>query len=640
MAFDRITLDADGTQQRHQLSLDARGRPLTASLRLGGSYANDAWNGAISRLDIDFQGLPHWRLQSPTQLAWKAGALNMSDLCLTAGDPLLCVAARQDAAGNLDATYRLRRVPLALLMTAAEAGATPLRADGMLEGDGAIRRTAAGALSGQANITSPHGSVIYPDRSDQPLVVYDNLALRAQLAPDSQRATLSAMLNDGGTVAGDVSITGAQQALGGNIALHLKSLSVIELFTTELAAVKGGLDANFNLGGTVDAPAVTGQAQVAGFAAEVPSAGLKLKDGRITIGTTDATNYQVDGTIRSGDGTLGIRGTAALGTGAQMRLGVQGSHFTAVDIPAAKAVVSPDVTIVQDAKGMNVTGKVNVDMADVNVERLPGAGATKASSDVVVVDGKTPQEEAAESSPITADIRVDLGNKVHLVGFGIDGRITGQLDVRERPGRATTGQGQIGVDGTYKAYGQDLRIEQGQLLFASTPIDNPGLNIRAARTLNPNATVDEGQKVGLYVSGTARRPILTVFSNPVMEQSDALSYLVTGKPLSQVKGGEGNMVGAAAQALGSAAGDLLAKSVGSKIGVDDIGVSNNDALGGTSAFTVGKYLSPRLYLSYGVGLFDPGQVITLRYLFSHRWNFEAQNATDFSRASLNYRLER
>jgi translocation and assembly module TamB len=74
--------------------------------------------------------------------------------------------------------------------------------------------------------------------------------------------------------------------------------------------------------------------------------------------------------------------------------------------------------------------------------------------------------------------------------------------------------------------------------------------------------------------------------------------------------------------------------------VDDIGVSNNDALGGTSAFTVGKYLSPRLYLSYGVGLFDPGQVITLRYLFSHRWNFEAQNATDFSRASLNYRLER
>jgi translocation and assembly module TamB len=639
LVFDRVVIAANGDEQRHQLSLDAKGRPLSADLRLSGSMKNGAWNGTLSALDIDYQGIPPWRLQNPSQLAWNDGAVSVGDLCLTAGEPVLCVAAKQDKAGNLDASYRLRRVPLALLMTVAEASNSPMRAEGILEGDGSVRRTAAGALSGQANITSAHGSVSYADRMDRPLVVYDNLSANAQLSPANQRVTLRASLNDGGTLDGNVSISGAQQALGGNVSLHLKNLSVIELFTAELAEVKGALDANFNLGGTVAAPAVTGQAVVAGFAAEVPSAGLKLKDGRISIDTADAKNYLVAGTVRSGEGTLSIKGNAALGAGAEMRLGIEGSKFTAVDIPAAKAVISPNLTIVQDAKGMTIGGKVNVDMADVNVERLPGAGATRASSDVVVVDDKQ-REAAEESAPISADIRVDLGNKVHLVGFGIDGRITGQLDVRERPGRATTGQGQIGVDGTYKAYGQDLRIEQGQLLFASTPIDNPGINIRAARTLNPNATIDEGQKVGLYVSGTARRPILTVFSNPVMEQSDALSYLVTGKPLSQVKGGEGNMVGAAAQALGSAAGDLLAKSVGSKIGVDDIGVSNNDALGGTSAFTVGKYLSPRLYLSYGVGLFDPGQVITLRYLLSRRWNFEAQNATDFSRASLNYRLER
>jgi translocation and assembly module TamB len=639
LVFDRLSVKANGTQDKHQLSIDAMGRPLAADLQLSGSLRDGAWNGTLSTLNIDYQGLPRWRLQNASQLAYKDGAASLGDLCLTAGEPLLCVAAKQDKGGNLDASYRLRQVPLALIMTAAEASDSPMRADGIIEGDGSIRRTAAGALSGQANITSAHGSVAYTDRSENPLLVYDNLVANAQLSPDNQHVTVRASLNKGGTLDGNVSISGAQQALGGTVALHLTDLGVIELFTSELADVKGGLDANFNLGGTIAAPAITGQALVAGFATEVPSAGLKLKDGRISVTTTDAKNYAVDGTIASGDGTLGIKGTAALGAGAQIRLGVQGSKFTAVDIPAAKAIVSPDITIVQDAKGMNVTGKLNIDLADVNVERLPGAGATKASPDVVVVDDKQ-QEAAAEASPISADIRVDLGQKVHLVGFGIDGRITGQLDVRERPGRATTGQGQIGVDGTYKAYGQDLKIQQGQLLFASTPIDNPRLNIRAARTLNPNATIDDGQTVGLYVSGTAQRPILTVFSNPVMEQSDALSYLVTGKPLSQVSGGEGNMVGAAAQALGSAAGDLLAKSVGSKIGVDDIGVSSNDALGGTSAFTVGKYLSPRLYLSYGVGLFEPGQVITLRYIFSKKWNFEAQNATEFSRATLNYRLER
>ena len=137
--------------------------------------------------------------------------------------------------------------------------------------------------------------------------------------------------------------------------------------------------------------------------------------------------------------------------------------------------------------------------------------------------------------------------------MGLDGRVTGLLTVSERPGRATTGQGQLARRRHLQAYGQNLQIQHGQLLFASTPIDNPGLNIRAVRKLNPNATIDEGQEVGLLVTGTAQRPILTVFSNPAMEQSDALSYLITGKPLSEVKGGEGDMVSAAAQALGSAA---------------------------------------------------------------------------------------
>ncbi|MBS0432296.1 MAG: translocation/assembly module TamB domain-containing protein, partial [Proteobacteria bacterium] len=71
----------------------------------------------------------------------------------------------------------------------------------------------------------------------------------------------------------------------------------------------------------------------------------------------------------------------------------------------------------------------------------------------------------------------------------------------------------------------------------------------------------------------------------------------------------------------------------------EAGVSSSDALGG-SAFTAGKYLSPRLFLSYGVGLFTPGQVITLRYTLNRFLQFEAENATTGNRASLNYRIEK
>jgi translocation and assembly module TamB len=639
LTFQNIHLLAEGSQQDHRLNVDARGTQISGELALRGSLKGKAWNGTLSTLNLDPQGLPRWRLLQSTPLVYNDGAINLSELCLSAGDPQLCMSAKQDKPGNLDASYRLQALPLALLLNASGNAELPMRADGTLEGSGKIHRTAAGALSGNASITSARGTVTYTDHADQPLLGWRDLAITANLDPSRQLASLRASLDDGGRLDGQISITGAQQALGGQLTLHLNSLAAVELFTAELVNVKGNLDGNFHFAGTLKQPAITGQALVAGFAAEAPSAGLKLSDGRIAVSTTDAKQFRIDGSVKSGAGTLAIAGSAGIGATAQTSLTIKGSQFTAADIPAAKVVASPDLTVKQSAKGIDIGGSVALDSADVNVDKLPGAGATKASPDVVVVDQKQ-QEQAASQMPISASVRVDLGRKTHLVGMGLDGKLSGSLTVNERPGRATTGQGQVAVNGTYKAYGQNLQIERGQLLFASTPIDNPGLNIRAGRKLNPNATIDEGQEVGLLVSGTAQRPILTVFSNPVMEQSDALSYLITGKPLSEVKGGEGSMVSAAAQALGSAGGDLLAKRIGSKLGVDEIGVSSNEALGGNSAFTVGKYLSPRLYLSYGVGLFEPGQVITLRYRLSQRWNFEAQNATDFNRASLNYRIEK
>ncbi|MFK2878843.1 translocation/assembly module TamB domain-containing protein [Rhodanobacter hydrolyticus] len=638
LVFQRIHLLAEGSQGDHRLTLDARGSQVSGALALHGALKNDGWSGTLSTLNLDPQGLPGWRLQNASQLAWRDGAFSLSELCLTAGDPQLCASAKQDKAGNLDASYRLRALPLALLLNAAGESDLPVRVDGSLQGDGQMHRNAAGTFSGHANIGSSSGSITYTEHADAPLLSYDSFALNVELDPHSQRFTLQAGLDHGGRLDGQMSLSGKQQALAGQIDLRLNSLAFIELFSDALANVHGRASGSFHLGGTLTQPAIDGNATLDDFAAEVPAAGLKLAQGRLTASAIDTRGLRVDGSVQSGAGTLTVSGVVGLGGDVSTDIAIKGSQFTAADIPAAKVAIAPDLRLQRNAQGLDLNGAVLLDSADVNLDKLPGAGASKASPDVVVVD--RPQPEPGASLPFTATVKVDLGNKTHLAGMGLDGRLRGVLTASERPGRTTTGQGQVTVSGTYKAYGQNLAIQSGKLLFASTPIDNPGLDIRASRKLNPNATIDEGQEVGLQISGTAQRPVLTVFSNPLMEQSDALSYLVTGKPLSQVKGGEGDMLGAAAQALGSAAGNLLAKSIGSKIGVDDIGVSNNEALGGNSAFTVGKYLSPRLYLSYGVGLFEPGQVVTLRYRLNHRWNFEAQSATDFSRASFNYRYER
>ncbi|MEO6799955.1 MAG: translocation/assembly module TamB domain-containing protein [Rhodanobacter sp.] len=642
LAFQRVDVLAEGSQGDHQLSIDAKGKQLSGSLALHGALRNRIWRGTLSKLDLKPQGLPGWRLQKVVALSYQQGAIAMSELCLTAGDPLLCAKANLDGKGNLDASYRLQALPLELVLNAA--GFTqpelPVRASGALQGEGRILRSAKGQLSGNAAITSTRGSVTYTDRPGEPLLAYTGLVVQAQVAPGREQVIVHAELDHGGHVDGNIVLSGAQQALSGQVQLHVGNLAFIELLTAEVANVKGQVNGQFNLGGTLQQPAVTGQAVAQDFAAEVPAAGLKLTQGQVTLSTADAKTFRLDGTVTSGKGTLTLAGTAGLGANARTQITLKGNQFTAAHIPAAQVVISPDLDIRKDAQGIQVGGSVTIDSANVNLDKLTdGDGAVEASPDVVVVDQRQQEQQHAQT-PLTAHVTVKLGNQTQLKGEGLDGKLKGELVVNAVPGRAPTGQGQINVSGTYKAYGQDLTIQRGQLLFASTPLDNPGLNIRAVRSLNPNATINEGQDVGLDIAGTARRPILTVFSNPVMQQSDALSYLITGKPLSQVSSGQGSLVSSAAQTLGSLGGNLLAKSVGSRLGISDIGIASSDALGGNSAFTVGKYLSPRLYLSYGIGLFESGEVITLRYRLSQRWNLEAQQASEFSRASFNYRLEK
>jgi translocation and assembly module TamB len=641
LAFETLDVDAGGSQQAHELNLTAMGTPLSAKLALSGSQKSDAqWNGSLKTLDLAIKDAPKLALEQSAQLAWDGKQFTATDICLEGDGPKLCIAGSGGADGALAARYRIEQLPLALIMKLASPDA-PLRVEGVIAGAGDLRRDASGALNGEATIESGKGSVAYPDNANQPLIAYTGLSLQAHLTPQSTQATLRAALDHDGKLDGNVTLSGAPgsaQSLSGRLDATLNSLAFVELLTTEVANTKGRVEAHYTFSGTTAAPQLNGSLALKEFATEVPSAGLKLHDGDFNVRATDSEHFVLEGTIKSGDGSLTLSGSGGIGATAPAKASIKGENFLAADIPAARVIISPDVTLERSADDIRVGGALTIPKANIDLGKLPGGGVNKVSPDVVVVDAEQPAP--GKALPVIVAVTVKLGDDVKLAGFGLDGSIGGQLVVDQRPGRLATGTGTLNVAGTYRAYGQNLKIETGRLLFAGTSLDNPGLDLRAVRTIlgSSQGLSDDTITAGLQVRGTALVPVLTVFSTPAMEQSEALSYLVTGKPLSGLKSGEGDMLGTAARALGSATGDLLAKGIGSRSGMD-VGVSDSSALGG-SAFTVGKYLSPKLYLSYGVGLFTPGEVVSLKYLFNKRWNFEAQNATTGNRAGINYRWEK
>jgi hypothetical protein len=119
-------------------------------------------------------------------------------------------------------------------------------------------------------------------------------------------------------------------------------------------------------------------------------------------------------------------------------------------------------------------------------------------------------------------------------------------------------------------------------------------------------------------------PNFTLFSEPPMTQQEQLSYLVLGRSLQEAPEGESSALAQASLALGVKGGNFLAENIGGNLGVDEFTIRSGSGEAGAesdpsdAALVIGKYLSPKLYLSYGVGLFNPVSVLTMQYRVEQR----------------------
>ena len=190
------------------------------------------------------------------------------------------------------------------------------------------------------------------------------------------------------------------------------------------------------------------------------------------------------------------------------------------------------------------------------------------------------------------------------------------------------------LDGRYEAYGQKLDITRGRLLFDNAPLDDPGLDIEARREI-------ETVVVGMNVRGTLQEPRITFFSDPAMPQTEILSYMIVGKSLGTAQSGETATVNSARDALALQGGGLLASRLGRRIGLDEVGVESSVTSSGESnqSLVLGKFLSPRLFISYGISLTESINTLKLRYTIRKNLLLKSE-AGEHQSADLEYTIER
>ena len=290
---------------------------------------------------------------------------------------------------------------------------------------------------------------------------------------------------------------------------------------------------------------------------------------------------------------------------------LEGENLRVVDVPEAQIDASPALDFSIEGRRIEVTGAVRVPHARIVPADL--TNAVRASSDEIVAG----QEEADPSKrfEVSTGISLTLGDKVSIDTLGLTARLTGSLTLRSGGNDdITRGAGELSVqDGKYTAYGRRLDIERGRLVFSGGPVNNPGVDIRAVKEY-PDV------KAGVNVRGTLLQPRLSFFSEPSLPQSQIVSLILAGGSLESAQNRSNpNQAGNEALAQGSA---ILAQQLGARVGIEDVSLESN--LANETSLVLGKYLSPRLYVSYGISFTEQINTLKLRYSLSDRWTVKTE----------------
>ncbi len=640
--IDQLSLRSRGSRADHTVALALRSAEPNVDLEVRGGLDGRDWAGAIRRFDVRSGTAGNYRLVQPVAVSAGRNEVRVGDLCLESASAAACGTGNWRREAGWDFTSSFRQVPLAAVRPLLPPGWSM---DGTLEGSAAAGVAADGALAATIELYPGPGTITYPIGVDTQSVRYDRGSLQLFAGPEGTRGGARLNLTTaGGAAFGRLNLdlelptytsladSLRDQTVRGRLDVRLEDLSLLEAVSTRITRAGGRIEADVEVSGTVESPRLLGELRLVEGRADIPLLGTRLREIEIVASGDGAGGATFRGSAASGPGRVSLTGTTPLRPTPERpsRFQITGDRFQAMNTPEVQLLISPSVDVTLTGDQLVLDGEVRIPQANIHLREIPET-AVPISKDVVFVGPKA--EPQPTMVAVSGRVRLVLGDEVSFRGFGFSAGLTGSVLAIEEPGRPTAGTGELVIrDGSYKAYGQNLTIDPGRVIFGGGPIDNPGLDVRAYRVAADSVIA------GLLIKGTLKTPEVTLYSQPPMAESEALSYLILGRPLGEASRTEGNAVTRAAESLGLRGGNALARRVATTVGLDEARIETRGTLDQAS-FVAGKYLSPKLYVSYGIGLFDHASTFRVRYLLSSRWTLVGETGRETS-TDLLYRIER
>ena len=398
------------------------------------------------------------------------------------------------------------------------------------------------------------------------------------------------------------------------ILLNQINLLPFQGILTDVITLEGKVTADISIAGTLGSPLLNGDIALSKgkFRLLQNANTLENISSSVIINNNQAT---MDADFYLADKQAKIQGNMSWQNSLSMNVDLTGDALPLVFPPQLVMSISPTLNFSLIEKALTISGNIDVVDGTFNIEKLPESSVSL-SDDVIILDqyGKAVVKKSS-GFDIKTDISVNIKPAFEISGQGLSSHLSGQLQISQQEKNPFQLFGKIqSSDGTFQAYGQKLKIEKGEFTF-NGPMDNPYFNLRASRHIK-----SEDIDVGIRVTGLANALNMELFSTPTMEMPEILSYLVRGRGLDA--GAEKSTV-AASLLVGFGA----TNSAGLFDQIEKIPLISNIAVdtegeGDQIQATVSGYVGNRVYLKYGIGVYEPINELTVRMFILNRFWLE------------------
>ena len=430
----------------------------------------------------------------------------------------------------------------------------------------------------------------------------------------------------------EVSNPTSTKALKGNLRLNNLALDLFSKVTGSVNSLNGEANANLSVSGSLEKPLIFGDVKLKGDA-----------QPRYNVGSVDDFEFNVNAKGSVGDlkGSFTINETKAYLNGSldwtdkaygNLNFNAQNLHLFLLSFGEAMVNVNTNAELDDHLK---IKGNISIPKGLIKFNSFGNSGVTP-SEDEIFVDEQTNLRQVLTNlksqelnNDLEIDVKVSLGDELKVNAMGLKADAKGFLNIQKSSTQnQIQGLGKLYLDnGRVDLYGHKFIVNKANANFVGS-LDAPQLE---AEVVVDPSTVENNVVAGVQVYGTAKKPQITLFSKPTMSENEIVSYLLYGHGLEKnvQNNNSDNSSSQLLMTLGLGTTTGLLNSIVGVFGMDGVqlGSSGN---GDDTQVELQTYLTNKIRLSYGYGVFNSVNEFKLRYELLRRLYVELVSSLDQS----------